>query len=286
MEKKWYEKTGWIAASAILFFPIGGFLIWRAKDGYFGNPDKKKLNLAIFGVIWAVFLVAGIANKNAEMKAIVVKFESGQIDEGLNDLKKKSSKQDQDEIISQFNDQIASHLVKKISDAKHCREITELLTQVPKIRYKSEQKTKIVTHGYTVILKEIQNTKDFGEIEELLASLISISPDNSKATEIENKIAAIKKQIEIAKPALSAHEAANYCKASIEKRLKSPSSADFEENWFAKAKMIQNNSAVTVYSYHSYVDAVNSFNAKLRTPFSCTVTVHKGSGSVTLNVSM
>ncbi len=284
MEKKWYEKTGWIAATAILFFPIGGFLIWRAKDGFFGNPGKKKLNLAIFGVIWTVLLIAGITKDNAELKAIEQTFESGQIEKGLTDLKKKSSKRD--EIIAKFNDKIAHYLVTKISATKSSQEIIVLLSQVPKVRFDSEQKTKIAAQGYAVILKEISSTTDFSEIEKLLASLGSISNDQTKSAEIEKKIEAIKKQIEIAKPALSAQEAANHCKTSIEKRLKSPSSADFEENWFAKAKMTQNNSAVTVYTYNSYVDAVNAFNAKLRTPFSCVVTIQKNNRSVTLTVSM
>ena len=284
MEKKWYEKTGWIAATAILFFPVGGFLIWRAKDGFFGNPGKKKLNLAVFGVIWAVLLVTGITKENAEMRAIEQTFESGQIEKGLTDLKKKSTKREK--IIAKFNDKIADYLVSKISDAKSSQEITSLLAQVPKVKYASEQKAKIVAQGYAVALKEIPGTTDFNEIEKLLTTLGPLSTDQAKSAEIEKKIEAIKKQIEIAKPALSAQEAANHCKTSIEKRLKSPSSADFEENWFAKAKMTQNNSTVTVYTYNSYVDAVNAFNAKLRTPFSCVVTIQKGSGSVTLSVSM
>lgn len=284
MEKKWYEKTGWIAAAAIVFFPLGGFLIWRAKDGFFGNPEKKKVNLAIFGAIWAVLLISGMTKETAELKAIEQTFETGQIEKGLIDLKQKSTKRD--EIIAKFNDKVANYLVEKISAAKSSTEVTALLAQVPKVQYTSDQKAKIVDHGYAIILKEIPNTSDFSEIEKLIAALGPLSTDQTKPADIEKKIEAIKRQIESAKPALSAREAANYCKDSIEKRLKSPSSADFEENWFAKAKMTQNNASVTVYAYNSYVDAVNAFNAKLRTPFSCVVTVRKSNGSVTLNVSM
>ncbi len=50
IQKKWYQKTGWIIALSILFFPLGLYLLWKNK--YMSKPLKWTIFagwLAFFG---------------------------------------------------------------------------------------------------------------------------------------------------------------------------------------------------------------------------------------------
>lgn len=52
-EKKWYQKTGWIIALLIVFFPVGLYLMWKYTDW------KKGLKIAV-SIVCAVCLVIGL----------------------------------------------------------------------------------------------------------------------------------------------------------------------------------------------------------------------------------
>ena len=52
-EKKWYQKTGWIIALLIVFFPVGLYLMWKYTDW------RKVLKIAV-SIVCAVCLVIGL----------------------------------------------------------------------------------------------------------------------------------------------------------------------------------------------------------------------------------
>lgn len=62
------------------------------------------------------------------------------------------------------------------------------------------------------------------------------------------------------------------CKGFVEERLKSPGSASFP--WYSDGKAIHLGGEK--YQVRSYVDSQNSFSARLRTDFDCTVTFVSG----------
>jgi len=58
-KKKWYQKTGWIIALLILFFPVGLFLMWK-----YANWNK-----VVKGVVTGVFALMVIANMGGSKTA-------------------------------------------------------------------------------------------------------------------------------------------------------------------------------------------------------------------------
>lgn len=58
-DKKWYQKTGWIIAWLILFFPVGLFLMWKYSDW------KKTIKM-IITVLFACFTIAAITSPTLE----------------------------------------------------------------------------------------------------------------------------------------------------------------------------------------------------------------------------
>lgn len=59
------------------------------------------------------------------------------------------------------------------------------------------------------------------------------------------------------------------CAEFVERRLKSPASADFP-NYFSAPSMVSGDAPT--YTVRSYVDSENGFGANIRTRFTCTVT--------------
>ena len=59
-EKKWYQKTGWIIALLIVFFPVGLYLMWKYTDW------RKVLKIAV-SIVCAVCLVIGLFQSAARM---------------------------------------------------------------------------------------------------------------------------------------------------------------------------------------------------------------------------
>jgi hypothetical protein len=64
-----------------------------------------------------------------------------------------------------------------------------------------------------------------------------------------------------------------HCKVHVIAALKAPASADFP--WGASTAGHKEN----LYSLHSYVDAQNSFGAKLRRNFACSIKYNGGSST-------
>lgn len=58
-DKKWYQKTGWIIAWLILFFPVGLFLMWKYSDW-------KKAIKVIVTALFACFTIAAITSPTLE----------------------------------------------------------------------------------------------------------------------------------------------------------------------------------------------------------------------------
>lgn len=58
-DKKWYQKTGWIIAWLILFFPVGLFLMWKYSDW-------KKAVKVIVTALFACFTIAAITSPTLE----------------------------------------------------------------------------------------------------------------------------------------------------------------------------------------------------------------------------
>lgn len=68
--KKWYQKTGWIIALLILFFPVGLFLMWKYTNW------KKPIK----GVITALILIIAVSGISSDPKLEQISL-SGNIDE-------------------------------------------------------------------------------------------------------------------------------------------------------------------------------------------------------------
>ena len=68
--KKWYQKTGWIIALLILFFPVGLFLMWK-------YTNWKKTVKGIITAIILIFALAGIASPN-NLEQITLSADTGQ----------------------------------------------------------------------------------------------------------------------------------------------------------------------------------------------------------------
>lgn len=58
-EKKWYQKTGWIIALLIVFFPVGLYLMWKYTDW------RKVLKIAV-SIVCAVCLVIGFFSTDSQ----------------------------------------------------------------------------------------------------------------------------------------------------------------------------------------------------------------------------
>jgi len=58
MNKKWYEKTGWIIALLILFFPAGLFLMWKYTNW------NKTVKWVVTGVFAFFVLVSAVTPDN------------------------------------------------------------------------------------------------------------------------------------------------------------------------------------------------------------------------------
>lgn len=277
-QQKWYKTTWGITLLSIFAFPVGGYLLWKTSEGFYAAPEKKKFWLPVWGITFLVFIVVTQAKEKADAsdrrnKAITL-MEQNQI-EGV--LKMFTGKDRQDFIASNesYPDQFAKYYI----SLGEFEELTQLkLSAGVKIEAENAMIAKI--EGYS------KSYDDLDKAEKILSTLMVVSGNSEKSKAAEKAFVARKKVLELSKPALSSREAANYCKDSVEKRLKSPSSADFESNWFANSKMTRNDNQYTVYRYDSYVDAVNSFNAKLRTKFTCIATVTKGTGRVNLDVTI
>lgn len=72
-KKKWYQKTGWIIALLILFFPVGLFLMWK-----YANWNKKvKWGISIFFLLFIIFnnQINQISVRSNSNKPQSVKFE-------------------------------------------------------------------------------------------------------------------------------------------------------------------------------------------------------------------
>ena len=68
--KKWYQKTGWIIALLILFFPVGLFLMWKYTNW------KKPIK----GIITALILIIAFSGLSSEPKLEQISL-SGNINE-------------------------------------------------------------------------------------------------------------------------------------------------------------------------------------------------------------
>lgn len=58
-EKKWYQKTGWIIALLIVFFPVGLYLMWKYTDW------RKVLKIAV-SIVCAVCLGIGFFSTDSQ----------------------------------------------------------------------------------------------------------------------------------------------------------------------------------------------------------------------------
>lgn len=58
-EKKWYQKTGWIIALLIIFFPVGLYLMWKYTDW------RKVLKIAV-SIVCAVCLGIGFFSTDSQ----------------------------------------------------------------------------------------------------------------------------------------------------------------------------------------------------------------------------
>jgi hypothetical protein len=61
------------------------------------------------------------------------------------------------------------------------------------------------------------------------------------------------------------------CKQKVEERLKAPSTAEFLPHAASDIKRMAGDKRGDMYEVNSYVDAQNSFGAKIRTNFKCSV---------------
>lgn len=68
--KKWYQKTGWIIALLILFFPVGLFLMWK-------YTNWKKSIKGIITAIILIFALSGIASPD-NLEQITLSADTGQ----------------------------------------------------------------------------------------------------------------------------------------------------------------------------------------------------------------
>jgi len=65
-------------------------------------------------------------------------------------------------------------------------------------------------------------------------------------------------------------EAVVYCEDAVKQRLKAPSSAEFAGSWMTKTEYVTDLGG-GLYRMRSYVDAQNSFGAKIRSNFICEI---------------
>ena len=68
--KKWYQKTGWIIALLILFFPVGLFLMWK-------YTNWKKPVKGIITALILIFALSGIVSPD-KLEQITLKADTGQ----------------------------------------------------------------------------------------------------------------------------------------------------------------------------------------------------------------
>lgn len=286
MEKKWYDKTHWIIIVSVIFFPVGAFLIWRVKDGFFASAERKKKGWVSLGLIWLFIIIVGRVSEANRIDAVEKQLESGPISEKVLDELYHLESGAKKGLIEKYNAKIAKFYIDKSLLTQSIKEFVTAMNIKQTIKLDSTMQAKLVDHMQKLVKGEIEQANEFDSFEELLKIAAKYElPENIRHS-ISAQVTRRKSEAESEKPAIGGGEAARYCKESVENRLKSPSSADFAEGFMASAKMTQNTKTQTVYVYNSYVDAANSFNAKLRTRFSCTVTVQKSNGKVYVNVSL
>lgn len=86
-QKKWYQKTGWIIALLILFFPIGLFLMWK-------YANWNKIIKIIITVLFALSLIGNMASPSTPQSEDLGKAQtesSTEATEKMTDTEPKSS---------------------------------------------------------------------------------------------------------------------------------------------------------------------------------------------------